>query len=97
MKELLELAARLAREAGGIARARFKEPRTIATKSSEIDLVTDVDHALDQLLRERIRAARPRDALLTEEGGPEDGASGVRWIVDPLDGTTNYAHAYPHF
>ena len=97
MTELLELAAAFAREAGGIARARFKDPRTIATKSSEIDLVTDVDHALDRLLRERIRAARPRDALLTEEGGPEDGSSGVRWIVDPLDGTTNYAHAFPHF
>src|SRR5262249_5843618 len=46
---------------------------------------------------ERIRAARPDDALLTEEGGGEDGTSGVRWIVDPLDGTTNYAHAFPHF
>ena len=97
MKELLELAVALAREAGGVARSRFHDPRTIRTKSSEIDLVTDVDHALDALIRERIRAARPDDALLTEENTAQSGSSGVRWIVDPLDGTTNYAHAFPHF
>jgi len=44
-----------------------------------------------------VRAARPHDALLTEESQAESGSSGVRWIVDPLDGTTNYAHAFPHF
>ena len=97
MSELLELARSIAREAGGIARARFLEPRTIRTKTSEIDLVTDVDHALDRLIRERVRAARPHAALLTEESQAESGSSGVRWIVDPLDGTTNYAHAFPHF
>jgi myo-inositol-1(or 4)-monophosphatase len=97
VSRLLELATEIAREAGGIARARFRQPRTIRTKTSEIDLVTDVDHALDQLIRERIRAQRPDDALLTEESQAESGSSGVRWIVDPLDGTTNYAHAFPHF
>ncbi|MEX2206363.1 MAG: inositol monophosphatase family protein [Myxococcota bacterium] len=97
MSELLALATAIAREAGGIARERFHDPRTIATKSSEIDLVTDVDHALDKLVRERILAARPSDGLLTEENSAHAGTSGVRWIVDPLDGTTNYAHAYPHF
>jgi myo-inositol-1(or 4)-monophosphatase len=97
LSELRELACAIAREAGAIARARFLEPRTIRTKTSDIDLVTDVDHALDRLIRERVRAARPHDALLTEEGQAEAGSSGVRWIVDPLDGTTNYAHAFPHF
>jgi myo-inositol-1(or 4)-monophosphatase len=97
VSEFLDLATAIAREAGGIARARFHEPRTIRTKSSEIDLVTDVDHSLDRLIRERIRAARPHDALLTEENTAEAGTSGVRWVVDPLDGTTNYAHAFPHF
>jgi myo-inositol-1(or 4)-monophosphatase len=97
VSELVELARAIAREAGAIARARFLEPRTIHTKTSEIDLVTDVDHALDRLIRERVRAARPHDALLTEESQAESGSSGVRWIVDPLDGTTNYAHAFPHF
>jgi myo-inositol-1(or 4)-monophosphatase len=97
MSRLLDLAVAIAREAGGIARDRFNEPRTIRTKTSEIDLVTDVDHALDRLIRERIRAERAHDALLTEESHAESGSSGVRWIVDPLDGTTNYAHAFPHF
>jgi myo-inositol-1(or 4)-monophosphatase len=97
VSELLELATSIAREAGALARSRFHEPRTIRTKSSEIDLVTDVDHAIDALVRERIRAARPRDAMLTEEGGEAAGTSGVRWVVDPLDGTTNYAHAFPAF
>jgi len=97
VSELFDLAVAIAREAGALARSRFHEPRTIRTKSSEIDLVTDVDHAIDALVRERIRAARPRDAMLTEEGGGADGASGVRWVVDPLDGTTNYAHAFPAF
>jgi len=97
LSELLDLARAIAREAGAVARERFHEPRTIRTKTSEIDLVTDVDHALDRLIRERIRAARPADALLTEEGAETAGSSGVRWVVDPLDGTTNYAHAFPHF
>jgi myo-inositol-1(or 4)-monophosphatase len=97
VSELLELATAIAREAGGIARARFHEPRTIRTKTSEIDLVTDVDHALDSLIRRRIRESRPNDALLTEESTAESGSSGVRWVVDPLDGTTNYAHAFPHY
>ncbi|HKC51140.1 MAG TPA: inositol monophosphatase family protein [Myxococcota bacterium] len=97
MSELLRLATEIAREAGGIARERFHDPRTIRTKTSEIDLVTDVDHALDRLIRERILGARPSDALLTEENAAASGTSGVRWIVDPLDGTTNYAHAFPHF
>jgi myo-inositol-1(or 4)-monophosphatase len=97
VSELLALASAIAREAGALARTRFHEPRTIRTKSSEIDLVTDVDHAIDALVRHRIRAARPDDALLTEEGGAAGGTSGVRWVVDPLDGTTNYAHAFPAF
>ena len=97
MSGLLELAVSIAREAGAVARARFHDPRTIRTKTSEIDLVTDVDHALDRLIRERIRAERAQDALLTEESQAEPGSSGVRWVVDPLDGTTNYAHAFPHF
>jgi myo-inositol-1(or 4)-monophosphatase len=97
VSELLALASAIAREAGALARNRFHEPRTIRTKSSEIDLVTDVDHAIDALVRERIRAARPHDAMLTEEGGEVEGTSGVRWIVDPLDGTVNYANGIPFF
>jgi myo-inositol-1(or 4)-monophosphatase len=91
------LALELAREAGALQRQRFGEPRQIQTKSTAIDLVTDVDRACDALVRERVRAAFPDDGLLTEESVEHDGQSAWRWIVDPLDGTTNYAHGFPHF
>jgi len=98
MKELLELAIDIARETGELQRRRFGEIRQIETKSSEIDLVTDVDRASDALILERIRQARPSDGILIEETGQAAAeSSGIRWIVDPLDGTTNYAHGVPHF
>ncbi len=60
--------------------------------------MTDVDHASDALIVRRISEARPDDGILTEETGTARvGSSNVRWIVDPLDGTTNYAHALPHY
>jgi myo-inositol-1(or 4)-monophosphatase len=91
------LAAEIAREAGALQRRRFHETRVIETKSSAIDLVTDVDRACDALIRERITARFPDDGMLTEEDTEHTGTSGWRWIVDPLDGTTNYAHGFPHF
>lgn len=99
MRDLLDLAMDIARQAGALQRERFREPRVIHTKSSPIDLVTDVDHACDALILERIHRARPDDEVLTEETGTREGrgTNGVRWIVDPLDGTTNYAHGFPHF
>jgi len=97
MKELLELAITIARDAGSLQRERFAEPRQIETKSSAIDLVTDVDRASDQLVIEYISSSRPDDEILIEETGTHEGRSGVRWIVDPLDGTTNYAHGFPHY
>jgi myo-inositol-1(or 4)-monophosphatase len=98
MKDLLELAVEIAQETGELQRRRFGESREIETKSSRIDLVTDVDHASDALIQERIRQARPGDGILIEETGEAaEESSGVRWVVDPLDGTTNYAHGVPHF
>ncbi len=97
MKQILELAITIAREAGRLQRDRFAEPRQIETKSSAIDLVTDVDRACDQLVLEYITSQRPDDEILIEETGAHEGRSGLRWIVDPLDGTTNYAHGFPHF
>ena len=98
MSERLELASAIAREVGALQRERFSEPRVIETKSSAIDLVTDVDHASDALIIERIAKAFPDDDVLTEEtGNARVGRSGYRWVVDPLDGTTNYAHGVPHF
>jgi myo-inositol-1(or 4)-monophosphatase len=98
VSERLELASAIAREAGALQCERFLDPRVIETKSSAIDLVTDVDRACDELIVERIAKAFPDDHVLTEEtGDARKGGSGYRWIVDPLDGTTNYANGIPHF
>jgi len=97
-RERLELAIGLARAAGAIQRERYESDFAVGTKSSAVDLVTDVDRACEQAVVEGIRAARPGDAVLAEEGGGQepDGAT-WRWLIDPLDGTTNYAHGYPCF
>ncbi|HXK26497.1 MAG TPA: inositol monophosphatase family protein, partial [Myxococcota bacterium] len=97
-EKIRALAEEIARAAGAIQRARYETDLTVRTKSASIDLVTEVDHACEELCIERIRAARPRDAILAEEGGGEErpGAS-WRWVIDPLDGTMNFAHGYPRF
>ena len=96
--EVLALAERLARAAGKVQRERYETDVRIGTKSAAIDLVTEVDHACEALMVERLRAERPDDAVLAEEGRGQDRADAVwRWIIDPLDGTTNYAHGYPRF
>ena len=96
--EVERLAIEVARDAGALQRERFGEVRVIETKSSEIDLVTDVDRASEALIIDRITAARPRDGILSEETGHvRESANGWRWVIDPLDGTTNYAHGFPHY
>jgi len=97
-EKIRALAEEIARAAGAIQRARYETELTVRTKSASIDLVTEVDHACEALCVERIRAARPGDAILAEEGSGEDkpGAS-WRWVIDPLDGTMNFAHGYPRF
>ena len=67
----------------------------VLTKSSPTDIVTGMDNAADDLIRTRLLDARPDDALLTEESGASDGGSGVRWVVDPIDGTVNYLYGLP--
>jgi myo-inositol-1(or 4)-monophosphatase len=95
---ILELAERLAREAGQIQRENYEGEFEIQTKSAVIDLVTDVDRACERLIVEGIQTQRPGDAILAEEGGGTDTPdAGWRWVIDPLDGTTNYAHGYPRF
>jgi myo-inositol-1(or 4)-monophosphatase len=93
---LLELALGAARDAGALLLERFGGPASgIESKSSTTDMVSDADRAAERLLIERIGAARPRDGLVGEEGGHVAGTSGLRWVVDPLDGTTNYLFGYP--
>jgi myo-inositol-1(or 4)-monophosphatase len=66
-------------------------------RKGAIDLVTEADHAAEALAIGVIRAARPGDAVLAEERGGEGEGARVRWLIDPLDGTTNFAHSFPFF
>jgi myo-inositol-1(or 4)-monophosphatase len=86
----------LARDAGALLRERLDDPREVTEKRPH-DLVTDADRASEALIVRRIRAAFPSAAILGEESGAHAGTGGERFIVDPLDGTTNYAHRYPVF
>lgn len=82
--------------AGRFVRARLAGRRTVTHKGA-IDLVTEVDRASEERIVARIRRAFPRDAILTEERPELRGDPARRWIIDPLDGTTNYVHRYPFF
>ena len=93
---LLELALAAAHDAGSLLLERFGGPASgVQSKSSTTDMVSDADRAAERLLLERITAARPDDGLVGEEGGRVGGSSGLVWVVDPLDGTTNYLFGYP--
>ncbi len=93
---LLELAERVAREAGEMLLAGVDDLRVdVTTKTSGTDMVSEMDRASETLIVKGILAARPDDAILGEETGSRDGTSGVRWIIDPLDGTTNYLYRHP--
>ena len=96
--ELCALAETVARDAGALLRDGLDRARiTVDTKSSSTDMVTEMDRAAEALIVHGLLGARPADGMLGEEGTDEPGTSGVRWIVDPLDGTTNYLYALPGF
>ena len=92
--QLEELALRVARAAGRLLLDR-PDALTLTAKSSPTDIVTQMDRAAEELLVSMILAERPGDSILGEEGGERRGTSRVRWIVDPLDGTTNYVYRVP--
>jgi myo-inositol-1(or 4)-monophosphatase len=95
---LLALAVGVAREAAElIRRERAAGVEVAATKTSATDVVTLVDRSSEQLIRGRLLAARPGDAFVGEEGGADVGGSGVRWIVDPIDGTVNFLYGLPQY
>lgn len=97
---LLALASAVAREAGELLLRLREVARTdVATKSSATDMVSDADRASERLIVERVLTARPGDAFLGEEGGERASTDGsrVRWVVDPLDGTTNYLYGQAAF
>jgi myo-inositol-1(or 4)-monophosphatase len=93
--DLLELACRVAVAAGRLLIGLGGRPDVVATKSSPTDVVTEADRAAEALIRDLIGEARPGDRILGEEGGETGSGSGVRWIVDPLDGTVNYVYGLP--
>lgn len=98
LDELGDLAVAIARDAGALIRRRREEGVQVAeTKSSATDIVTEADRASEELIRAWLRDARPDDAVLGEEGDDVAGTSGVRWVVDPIDGTVNYAHGLPNY
>src|SRR3954447_13392860 len=99
--ELAELAASVATATGpllldGRGRA-FDGAIEVGTKSSLTDMVTEVDRAAEEFIVGALLSARPDDGVLGEEGSRTDGGSGVRWVIDPLDGTTNFLYGIPAF
>ncbi len=95
--ELARHAQSIAREAGAILRDRFGQPHDVRFKGP-IDMVTEADQASEALISERLRAAFPDHDLLGEEGARGSTSnSPYRWVIDPLDGTTNFTHGLPTF
>lgn len=97
MDELLNLAVRAARLAGDELRKRHGNVQGLAYKSSATDPVSDADRAAERVLVETLLGARPADGVLGEEGSDRAGGSGLRWVVDPLDGTVNYLYGRRHW
>lgn len=96
--DLEALATEIAREAGELALVRRSEGVAIAaTKSALADIVTEADREVEALIRERLSAAAPNDGFLGEETGAERGSSDITWVVDPIDGTVNYAYGIPSY
>lgn len=93
---LRDLALDLAREAGALLHDALLHDRVaVDTKSTGTDMVTEMDRASEDLLLRRLIEHRPDDAVVGEEGADRPGSSGVRWMIDPLDGTTNYLYRLP--
>ncbi|MEY2476641.1 MAG: monophosphatase [Actinomycetota bacterium] len=98
LDSLLRFAVDAAEGASRLLEAGLHEVRTLVEhKSSSTDMVTEVDRAVEAYIVDRLRAERPDDGVLGEEGSSSPGTSGVRWLIDPLDGTTNYLYEFPAF
>jgi len=96
MSEFLKVAVEIAREAGAVLREGFNRPKTITYKG-EVDLVTESDRRSEELVVARLQKHFPDHGIVAEEGGGAASRTKYCWHVDPLDGTTNFAHGYPCF
>ena len=96
--QLESLAVDIAREAGDLAKLRRSIGVSLAaTKSTLADIVTEADREVENLIRARLAAERPGDGFLGEESDADAGVTGVTWVVDPIDGTVNYAYGIPSY
>ncbi|GAA4732502.1 inositol monophosphatase family protein [Phytohabitans rumicis] len=96
--ELLAIAVEIVREAGKTARRMREEGVSgVATKSTDTDVVTAADRAVERQVVETLRVRRPRDVVLGEEYGASGATGEVRWILDPIDGTVNYLYDLPQY
>jgi myo-inositol-1(or 4)-monophosphatase len=96
---LLEVAVDAARMAGALLRERVQRgaERAVTSKSTPTDLVSEADLAAERAIQELLRERRPHDGFIGEEGGSEEGTSGLSWVVDPLDGTVNFLFGIPQW
>jgi myo-inositol-1(or 4)-monophosphatase len=95
--ELLAIAVDVATRAGAFLLNERPDVLVTETKTSPTDPVTVMDTAAERLIVDALREHRPNDGVLGEEGGERQGTSGVRWLVDPVDGTVNYGYRLPHW
>ncbi|WP_028658720.1 inositol monophosphatase family protein [Nocardioides insulae] len=97
-EELLAIATEVARRAAALIRDRaVGEVEVVATKSSDVDVVTRTDRDSELLIRRLLRERRPGDGFFGEEGREEVGTTGVRWLIDPIDGTVNFLYGLPEY
>ncbi len=97
IQELMSAAEVVARVGGEVLRQRWNDPRTIDFKATGIDLVTDADRASERAILALLKERWPGHAVVSEESDIQKRGGDVRWYIDPLDGTTNYAHGVPHY
>src|SRR6266508_1069537 len=98
IEDLLTIAVDLAQRAGAlVAEGRDRAGLGVESKSTPTDVVTAMDRASERFLAGELRRLRPGDAVLGEEGADRAGSTGVRWLVDPIDGTVNYLYGLPQY
>ena len=97
MDQFLTVAQEAAHQAGALLRFNWLKPKTIEVKTDIVDLVTNVDKAADALITDILHARFPTHKVIAEESAVSGQERPYRWYIDPLDGTTNFAHTFPHF
>jgi myo-inositol-1(or 4)-monophosphatase len=97
MNQFLTVAQETAHQAGALLRDNWLKPKTIEVKTDIVDVVTNVDKAADALITNMLRTHFPTHQIIAEESAVSGQESPYRWYIDPLDGTTNFAHSFPHF